>query len=272
MPAHICTACGTHYPLTEAPPAGCALCQDERSPSFGRESGWTTTQALRTSRFSTFRRLEPGLMGIGVTPELGLGHRALLLRTAQGNLLWNCPPFLDDATTTIVTALGGVAAIAVSDPTNHGAMVEWSHAFGTAPVYVHAADRKFIGRLDSCITLWEDNTIEPLPGVALIRCGGAFDGATVLHWAQGGGGLGALMVGEALPITPSHSIGFLRSQVNVIPMDAETVLRIGDTLAELPFDVIYGSTWERVVQPGARATLTRAVRRFVDAVGVSTEL
>ncbi len=206
-------------------------------------------------------------MGVGLQPHFAFGQRALLLRTTQGNILWDCPPFLDDATVTIMTALGGVAAIAMSGPLGYGAMVDWSHALGSAPIYIHAADRKFVRRSDSGIIFWEDDATELLPGVTLVRCGGQFDGGSVLHWAQGGGGLGALMAGDTLRIQPDRNIGFMRSHVNGVPLDADAVLRIGALMAELPFDVMYGGAWDAVLPNGARGVLARSVRRHIEAIG-----
>jgi hypothetical protein len=222
---------------------------------------------MRQSHFSVFRRLEPGLMGIGVQPAFALDQRALLLRTTQGNILFDCPPFIDDTTATIIGALGGVAAITVSSPTGYGAMVDWSHAFGDVPVHVHAADRKFVQRLDSNIRFWEEPALEIVPGVILMRCGGQFDGSSVLHWAPGGGGRGALLVGDTLRINPDGYVSFMRSHANGIPLHTETVLHIGELLAELPFNVMYGNTWDRVIPGDAHLMLDRSVRRYIEALG-----
>jgi len=272
LPAFVCTSCGQHYPLTDAPPAACALCDDERIAAPIAERKWVTTMAMRQTHFTTFRRLEPGLMGIGTAPHVGFGHRALLLRTTQGNVLWDCPSFLDDATVTIVTALGGIAAIATSGPTGHGAMVEWSHAFDSAPIYVHAGDRKFVSRPDSSIQFWEEPALELLPGLTMVRCGGRFDGGSVLLWTQGAGGAGVLMVGDTLHITPNRNIGFMRSYMNAVPLDADSVMRIGELMSALPYDVMYGGTWEQVIPAGAKSTVARSVRAYIDAVGLATEL
>lgn len=272
MPAFVCTYCGQHYPLTDAPPVACALCDDDRIAAPAALRTWVTTTGMRQTHFNTFRRLEPGLMGIGTAPHFGFGHRGLLLRTTQGNVLWDCPSFVDDATVTIVTALGGVAAITASGPVGHGAMVEWSHAFDSAPIYVHAADRKFVTRPDSSVQFWEESALELLPGLTMIRCGGQFDGGSVLHWTQGGGGAGVLMVGDTLHITPNRGIGFMRSHMNAMPLDADSVMRIGELMAALPFEVMYGSTWEQVIAAGAKGTIARSVRAYIDAVGLATEL
>ncbi len=272
MPAFVCTRCGQHYPLAETPPEHCVLCEDERFADAGAVIGWTTTQDMRATHFSTFRRLEPGLMGIGTAPHFARGHRAMLLRTTQGNVLWDCPPFLDDATATIVTALGGVAAIATSGPTGHGAMVEWSHAFDSAPIYVHAADRKFVTRPDSSVQFWEAEALELLPGLTLVRCGGQFDGAGVLHWAQGAGGAGTLLVGDTFWITPARSIAFLRSHVNGMPLPVDSVMRMAEIAASLRFETVHGGTWEQHLPRGGQTIIAQAARRFIDTIGVTAEL
>ena len=63
-----------------------------------------------------FQRLEPNLYGIGSAPQFAIGQRALLIRTPAGNVLWDCISLLDDATIDIITALGGLQAIAISHP------------------------------------------------------------------------------------------------------------------------------------------------------------
>jgi hypothetical protein len=266
MPAFICTTCGTQYPNGDAPPPACAICQDSRQYVNRQGQSWTTMASLRQTHFNAFRRMELGLMGLGTTPTFAIGQRALLLRTAQGNILWDCLSFMDDATMTIINALGGVAGIAVSHPHFYGAMIEWSHTFGSVPVFVHAQDRKFVVRLDPVIHFWESETYEVTPGVTLIRCGGHFEGGSVLHWAQGAGGHGALLTGDILSVGPDQMISFMRSYPNLIPLDANSVLRIGDVLERWPFDTIYGSAWDKVISSGGKSALARSVQRYVNAV------
>jgi hypothetical protein len=45
---------------------------------------------------SVIREVEPGLTGIASEPDIGVGQRALLVRTEAGNLLWDPSPFVDD--------------------------------------------------------------------------------------------------------------------------------------------------------------------------------
>jgi len=264
VPAFICRGCGLQHATSETPPVGCLLCADER---LGLPpSGWTTQAEMRRTHFVTFRRLGPGIMGIGTLPAFGQGQRALLVRTAHGNVLWDCLSFIDEATIALVTALGGISAIAVSHPHSYGAMVEWGHAFGSAPIYVHATDRRFVARPDSSVIFWDHDAFEIVPGATLLRCGGHFGGSAVLHWGQGANGRGAVLAGDTLRIGPDGQISFMRSDTNMIPLDGVTVQRIATTLAPWHFDTILGARWDEEVPTDAKGVLTRSVERYVAAV------
>ena len=132
--------------------------------------------------------------------------------------------------------LGGVAAIAISHPHYYSTMVEWSRAFGGVPIHLHAADRQWIMRPDPSISLWDGDTLPLASGVTLMRCGGHFAGGTVLHWAAGGEGRGALLSGDIVQLIPDRThVSFMRSYPNIIPLSAPAVARIGAMLE--PFAV-----------------------------------
>jgi len=107
MTAYICTACGTQYPPSEAPPDACLICTDERQfvPASGQS--WTTLERLRNTHSNKFRRLAAGLTTIETTPAFGIGQRAILVRTPAGNVLWDCLALIDDATVDLLKGLGG---------------------------------------------------------------------------------------------------------------------------------------------------------------------
>ena len=266
MPAFICTTCGTQYPDSEQPPPGCAICQEERQYVNLLGQVWTTLAAMRRTHFNAFRRHEPGLTGIGTTPGFAIAQRALLLRCEAGNILWDCISFIDDATVEIVRALGGIAAIAISHPHYYSSMVEWSHAFGNAPIHLHAADRQWVMRPDPTVAFWDGETKELAPGITLIRCGGHFAGGTVLHWAQGAGGKGALLSGDIVQVGPDKKVSFMRSYPDLIPLDANSVQHIADVLGPWPFDPIYGAWWDRIIASGGKQAMAYSVRRYIDAV------
>jgi glyoxylase-like metal-dependent hydrolase (beta-lactamase superfamily II) len=266
MAAFICTTCGTQYPDSAQPPAGCTICQEERQYVNPLGQGWTTLTAMRRTHFNAFRQHEPGLTGIGTTPAFGIAQRALLLRCSIGNILWDCISFIDDATVEIVSALGGIAAIAISHPHYYSCMAEWSHAFGNAPIHLHSADRQWVVRPDPAVSFWDGETKELAAGVTLIRCGGHFAGGTVLHWAQGAGGQGALLSGDIVQVGPDKKVSFMRSYPDLIPLDASSVQHIADVLEPWPFDPIYGAWWDRIIASGGKQAMTYSVRRYIDAV------
>ena len=122
----ICTACGTQYPASAQAPVHCVICEEERQYVPTRGQTWTTLQALRQTHTNTFREYEKGIIGIGSTPAFAIGQRALLVRTDDGNILWDCIATLDDATVTMIEGLGGIDAIAISHPHFYTTMVEWA--------------------------------------------------------------------------------------------------------------------------------------------------
>lgn len=264
----ICVTCGTQFPRSEAPPRDCPICQDERQYVGWDGQQWTELATLRTTHRNVLRELEPGLHGIGTEPSFAIGQRALLVRTPAGNVLWDCLSLLDDATVEAVRALGGIQAIAISHPHYYGSMVEWSRAFDDAPIWLHADDREWIMRPDPAIRLWEGES-HALPGaLTLIRCGGHFEGGTVLHWTEGAHGRGALLTADIIQVVEDRRrVSFMYSYPNLIPLTSDQVRRILRAVRPYAFDRIYGAWWDRVVQDGGKQAVRRSARRYLQAVG-----
>ena len=266
MQAFICTTCGTQYEPSENPPAACLICEEERQfvPPTGQN--WTTLLKLRKACMSTIR-YEEELIAIGTSPTFAIGQRALLVRTPDGNILWDCIGLIDDAIIDIIQGLGGLKAIAISHPHYYTTMTEWSAAFGDVPVYVHAADRQWIMRSADCVEIWEGETREILPGLTLIRSGGHFEGGTVLHWAGGCGGKGALLTGDLLQVTADRKfVSFMWSYPNFIPLGAEAVEAIAERVRPWPYEAIYGAFWNRVIPDDAKQITERSVSRHIEAL------
>src|SRR5262249_46027000 len=191
----------------------------------------------------------------------------LILRAGDGNILWDCISFIDAATVELVKGLGGLSAIAISHPHYYSSMVEWSRAFGGIPIYLPAADRQWIMRPDPVIKLWEGDTLQLAPGITLIRCGGHFAGGTVLHWAGGGQGRGALVSGDIVQLIPDRKhVSFVRSYPTRIPLSAPAVARIGAILEPFSFDVIYGAWFDRVIPRGGKEAVKRSIARYIATV------
>src|SRR6266567_4925716 len=188
----ICASCGNQFAQSQTPPQGCPICLDKRQFLRYAEQIWTTFTTMQKDGFhNTLRQLEPGLTGIGTEPTFAISQRALLVQTAQGNVLWDCISFLDDDTVAEVRQRGGIAAIAISHPHYYSSMVEWAERFD-ALIYLHEADRQWVMRPDKRVVFWTGETHPLLSDLTLVRLGGHFQGGTVLHWPGGANGQGVL--------------------------------------------------------------------------------
>ena len=207
-------------------------------------------------------RDDHGILGIGCEPSFAIGQRALLVKSAAGNVLWECIPYLDDEIARRIAAEGGLAAIAISHPHYYTAMVEWAHAFG-CPVWLHEAERKWVMRPDSLVRFWEGERESLGGGLTLIRCGGHFEGGQVLHWAE----RDALLSGDIVQVVPDRRfVSFMYSYPNLIPLPPSKVEAIAAALAPFEFDAIYGAWWDRVIERDGSAVVRRSADRYVRAV------
>ena len=266
MPSFICTACGTQYPESADPPSHCVICEEERQYVPPRGQTWTMLESLRVGHANSFREYETGLIGIGTQPQFAIGQRALLVRTPGGNVLWDCISLLDAASVTMINSLGGLKAIAISHPHFYTTMFEWARAFD-CPIHLHAADKQWIVRPDAAIRHWDGETLELWDGVTLVRCGGHFEGGTVLHWAGGAGGRGLVCSGDILTVcTDRKWLSFMRSYPNFIPLSARAVNGIGKALAPFAFDNIYGHYFDRIIAKDGNQVLEKSVARYVAAI------
>jgi len=264
MPTFICNACGMQYPPSEAPPDACPVCVDERQYVPASGQSWTTLEKLRRAYSNKFRELAPGLMTIETTPAFGIAQRAILARTASGNVLWDCIALIDDATVDLLNGLGGVTAIAISHPHYYTTMVEWSRALGNVPIHLHAADRQWVMLSDPAVTFWDGDTKPIAPGLTLIRLGGHFAGGTVLHWADWDNGRGVLLSGDVLQVVPSGHVSFMWSYPNLIPLSAARVKRIADILEPFAFDAVYGAfSGRNQIDVNGKQVVAASVARYI---------
>jgi len=262
----ICVQCGTQFPETETPPGGCPICEDERQ--YVRHGGqeWTTLKQLAAGHHNRFENEAPNLAGIATEPEFAIGQRALLLQSPSGNILWDCISLLDDATVAEMKALGGIRAIAVSHPHFYSSMVEWSECFD-AEIFLHARDQEWVMRQSPRIRFWEKETEPLFDSLTLINCGGHFEGGTVLHWAAGAGGKGALLTGDIIQVAQDRCyVSFMRSYPNLIPLGPAAISHLLKTIEPFAFEQIYGAWWGAKVLFDAKAAVTRSAERYLRAI------
>ncbi|MBC6463393.1 MBL fold metallo-hydrolase [Actinomadura sp. HBU206391] len=257
----ICVTCGVQY---GEPRPDCPICEDERQYVGWTGQRWTTLDELRAAGHRGRVEEEgPGVIGIGSTPPIAIGQRALLLRSPSGNVLWDMITHVDDDLVREIGELGGVSAIAISHPHFYGTMIEWAHAFD-APVHVHAADRRWLARPDDAVEFWEGDTLEIADGLTLINAGVHFDGGQVLHWRDAENGAGALFSGDIVQVVQDRRwVSFMYSYPNLIPERPRTVRRALRLLEPYPFERVYGAWWRKIVEVDGAAAVRRSAERYL---------
>ena len=253
----LCRTCGTSY---EGTPERCAICEDERQYVPASGQAWIDYATVTATHANKCQQLEPQLFSIKTVPAFAINQRALLLRTPHGNILWDCIANLDPATQTLIAALGGLRAIAISHPHYYTTMQEWAAAFD-APVYLHVSDSEWVMRDSPAIHFWDGDALEIVPSVTLLRLGGHFAGGTVLHWQEGEG---VLLAGDILQVTPGkEAVSFMWSYPNMLPLPARTVEDVTRRLAGKSFARLYGAFEGQNIPANADDIVQRSGQKYI---------
>ena len=165
-----------------------------------RGQAWLSREELAKAHRLVWRD-DLGIPGIGLEPGFAIGQRALLIREADGCVLWDCVPLLTDEAADYVRSLGGLKAIAVSHPHYYGAIADWSEAFGRnlgLSAWRRPANGSRGRTPRSCRGAATAHRLSD--DLLLVRAGGHFAGATVLHWRAGADGRGALLTGDVATV------------------------------------------------------------------------
>ncbi|WP_435955035.1 MBL fold metallo-hydrolase [Dryocola sp. BD626] len=256
----LCKACGTSYETAGSHPERCKICEDERQyvPVGGQE--WVALDALVAAHSNKWQRHEPDLLSIQTVPEFAIGQRAFIVRTPEGNILWDCVANLDDATKALVASLGGLKAIAISHPHYYTTMQDWAAEFD-APIYLHVSDRQWIMRNSPHLKLWEGDALDLGAGVTLLRLGGHFAGGSVLHWKKDEG---MLLAGDILQVTPgADAVSFMWSYPNMLPLPAATVSDITRRLDGVKFKKLYGAFAGQNIKDNADDIVRRSGEKYI---------
>ena len=268
MQNYICVTCGNQHANGGEPPSSCPICEDERQWVRHEGQAWTTLDELEREHKNVYASLESGLTEIVTQPKFAIGQRALLVQTPDGNILWDCVSLIDEATVAAIKALGGISSLAASHPHMYGSMVEWSHAFGDAPIHLHSANERWVMRPDPVIEFWDGESHMLDQGVTLYRCGGHFTGSTVLHWPDGAEGRGVLLSSDTLHVTwDLEHVTFMYSYPNYIPFSAPIVDEIAQKVAPLQYDRMYSHFSGLVIDIDAKGAVQRSAERYKRAIG-----
>jgi len=210
----------------------------------------------------------PGITSVETRPTFAIGQRALLVQHPDGNVLWDCVSFVDQETVDSLAALGGVSAIAISHPHFYSSMVEWSQAFGDVPIYLHNGDAAWVSRPDPRVTFWAGETYPIVNGLTLVRCGGHFNGSSVLHVAGSAEGRGALLTGDTVKVGwDRQSVSVMRSYPNLIPVGPTALAHVEQVLAAFAYDDIHGAWTGHSIRGNAKAIVARSLARYRQAIG-----
>ena len=260
--ALICETCGVQFAESESQPERCPICQDFRQYVGLDGQRWTCLADMLLAYKNQIGEIAPGILSIHTQPKFAIGQRALVVKAQGFNVLWDCVTLIDDATVAAVRAFGGISAIAISHPHYYSTMVEWSAAFGGVPVYIHEADRVWVMRRADCIKLWGGETKEIGGGFTLIRCGGHFEGAQVMHAADG-----TLFAGDVIQVCPDRRwVSFMRSYPNFIPLPESSVRAIVGAVEPFEFDRLYGAWPKFELMTGAKEAVRHSADRYVRAL------
>ena len=265
MHCYICETCGTQHAPTSEPPGQCSICEDDRQYVGWRGQTWTTHAALG-ERYSLRIEDDDGLLGIGVRGDFAIPQRALHLQTSAGNVLWECVSLVTDQAVSELKARGGVDQIVISHPHFYSSMVEWSEAFGGAPILLHEADRDWVRRSSRQVQFWSGDVHRLSKDVTLVRCGGHFPGSTALLWHPANG-RSVLFPGDALQVaTDRRHVAFMYSYPNYVPMKTSDVRAMRERLTGYDYEKVYGYTWGRNIIGRGRAAVEASFERHLQMV------
>jgi hypothetical protein len=265
--AWLCLTCGTQFPATVHPPLACPICQDSRQYVGLNGQQWTTLDELRQTHENEITEEEPGVYSIHTKPNFAINQRAFLIKTTEGNVLWDCVALLDEKTKAEIRRLGGISAIAISHPHFYTTMIEWSRAFEGAPIYLHELNRQWVMRPDPSIRFWSGEVKRLTPNLTLIKTGGHFDGFQVLHWSRSRDANGVLLAGDQPDVCMDRNwVTFMYSYPNYIPLNRAAIQGIVAALNPYSFERLHGAFTGQFLTENAKKIVSRSAERYLAAI------
>lgn len=265
MFAYICQTCGAQYELLDVAPSCCVVCQDARQYVGNQGQNWTTLEEMKGNFHNEIFQEEEFVFGIQTHPNFAIGQRALLIQSAEGNVLWDCLSFLDEQTIDKIQDLGGIKYIAISHPHFYSSCFEWSQKFG-AKVFLPKDDEGWIMRKPLNLELWRDE-ISINSSVSLLQLGGHFPGSSVLLWAKGANSKGVLFSSDTIQVgKDKKSLSCMYSYPNYIPLGKKQVYDIANEILQYSFDRIYGAFKGDIICYDASNVLKKSLQNYIDRI------
>ncbi|MFD2247597.1 MBL fold metallo-hydrolase [Pontibacter ruber] len=258
---NICATCGTRYATSKIQTDTCPICEDERQYVGDGGQTWTSYHNLAKKSTIKIAKLQENLYELKITPDFAIGQKAHLVLSENGNVLWDCIPYLDEQTVSYIQSLGGIKAIAISHPHYYSLMAEWAAAFN-CPIYLHENDTQWIQDKSDRIKLWKGDALPLWDRIKVVHTGGHFDGSTVLYLPRHS--KGALLTGDSLYVTRDRKhVSMMYSYPNLVPLPKKAIEQISRRIAPLSFDTIHGAFEGQVIATGAKEAFNRSVKRYL---------
>ena len=90
------------------------------------------------------------------------------------------------------------------------------------------------------------------------------DGGTLLHWADGAEGQGALLAGDIFQVVQDRRwVSFMYSYPNLIPERSAIIREALRRVEPYAFDHLYGAWWDRKVMGDAQGAVWRSAERYL---------
>ncbi|TDZ31355.1 Uncharacterized protein C8035_v005967 [Colletotrichum spinosum] len=272
----ICGTCGVQYDSHAV--KSCKICDDPRQYVAPDGQWFTTLRDLQDSKkytnVFTKDKYNSAVIAVQTQPQVAIGQRAFLLRSAEGNVLWDCVTYIDRDTVARVDALGGISAIVISHPHYFSTALHWAEAFG-CKVYVSAEDGEWLTRRGDAHVLWTGRQREFANGSFLaVKVAGHFPGSSVLLWRSEK----KLFVADSVMVVPSGvyhvdrppgtaSFSFMWSYPNLIPLSPDDVHGIWKAVAGLDFEDAYSAFPGRDARGDAKRRFLESAQLFVRSMG-----
>ncbi|ORY68600.1 metallo-beta-lactamase family protein [Pseudomassariella vexata] len=258
----ICTACGTQFPTDDKQQVKtCFICDDPRQFTPPTGQSFTTLDELCSNHKNTWTPFsgDDDFISIVTKPKVGIGQRAILIKTPKGNVLWDCITLLDDETVENIKGMGGLKAIVISHPHYYSTHADWGRAFN-CPVYLAAEDKQWTTQTSPqqvfvTETEMDINIDGEASGVKVLKLGGHFPGSFVTLYN------GRLLIADTLLTTPAglgswdadalgnarsrpkgmNSFSFMWSIPNFIPLAPDELERMWAIIKKYEFRSTHGA-------------------------------
>ncbi|NRA88188.1 MAG: hypothetical protein HRU28_12540 [Rhizobiales bacterium] len=265
MPKYTCKTCGVQQSNTQNHSNLCPICEDERQyvPSSGQE--WIKLADHYNQHHINWVKVETNAYQLSLEPKIGIGQTAFFIETKHGNYLWDCLPLINDKLIEDIKAKGGLNAIAISHPHYYSNAADWATEFNI-PIYIHHDDKEWFQDDDDNVLFWQGDTLNLEDDLTLIKCGGHFNGGTILHWSNTHDNKGAVFTADIIaPQARHNSLSFMYSYPNKIPLSGQAVKHIGKIVSPYAFDRLYGPFGTNVM-PHADKIVQQSVKRYLEAI------